>query len=165
MAETARLGLPLLSAGQAQKEVTHNEALAAIDTIVHPLIQAMDVIAPPPAPTLGQAWIVGEGATGAWAGHDGTIAGWTTGGWRFLIAPEGTTGWLVASDLPVRRTASGWIAGDLGGSSVSVGGQTVVGARGAAIGDPTGGTTIDAAARTAIAAVLQRLRAHGLIAS
>ncbi len=33
---TARLGLPLLATGQAQKETTHNEALALIDLAPHP---------------------------------------------------------------------------------------------------------------------------------
>jgi phage baseplate assembly protein V len=41
----------------------------------------------------------------------------------------------------------------------------VVGAQGAAVLDPVGGTIVDVQARTALAAVLARLRAHGLIAS
>lgn len=44
-----------------------------------------------------------------------------------------------------------------------IGGSQVVGARGAAVADPAGGATIDAEARTAIAAILSRLEAHGLI--
>ena len=31
---TARLALPLIAPGQAQKEVSHNEALAALDLLV-----------------------------------------------------------------------------------------------------------------------------------
>ena len=45
-----------------------------------------------------------------------------------------------------------------------VDGTKVVGARGAAITDPTGGSTIDSQARTAIGSILSALRAHGLIA-
>jgi HK97 family phage major capsid protein len=46
-----------------------------------------------------------------------------------------------------------------------VGGQQVVGARGAAIPAPTGGSTIDAEARSAIGNILAALRNHGLIAT
>ena len=45
-----------------------------------------------------------------------------------------------------------------------VDGTKVVGARGAAITDPTCGSTIDTEARTAIGSILSALRAHGLIA-
>lgn len=41
----------------------------------------------------------------------------------------------------------------------------VVGAQGAAVADASGGSTVDAEARTALNALLARLRAHGLIAT
>jgi len=50
------------------------------------------------------------------------------------------------------------------GSVLKVGDTQVVGAQGATISDPSGGTTIDAEARTAINAIIDRLQAHGLIA-
>lgn len=50
-------------------------------------------------------------------------------------------------------------------TSYSVGGTQVVGAQGATVADPTGGATIDAEARTAINALIDRLQAHGLIAT
>lgn len=37
MDDTPRWTLPLLAAGQAQKEMTHNEALSLLDLIVHPV--------------------------------------------------------------------------------------------------------------------------------
>ena len=46
-----------------------------------------------------------------------------------------------------------------------VNGTQVVGARGAAVADASGGATIDAEARTAINTLLARLRTHGLIAT
>ena len=54
---------------------------------------------------------------------------------------------------------------DLLSGSYRVAGTQVVGARGAAVADATGGTTVDAEARTAINTLLARLRSHGLIAS
>ncbi|AOR76345.1 Gp138 family membrane-puncturing spike protein [Novosphingobium resinovorum] len=46
-----------------------------------------------------------------------------------------------------------------------VGGTKVVGEQQSAITDPTGGSTVDNGARTAIGGILSALRAHGLIAS
>ena len=48
--------------------------------------------------------------------------------------------------------------------SYQVDGTQVVGNQGAAVTDPTGGMVIDAEARTAIIAIIDRLQAHGLIA-
>jgi hypothetical protein len=45
-----------------------------------------------------------------------------------------------------------------------VNGTKVVGEQGSAITDPTGGSTIDTQARSAIGSILSALRAHGLIA-
>ena len=51
------------------------------------------------------------------------------------------------------------------GKAIKVGGNQVVGERGAAVADASGGTTVDAEARAAINALLTRLRTHGMIAS
>lgn len=48
---------------------------------------------------------------------------------------------------------------------VVVSGNQVVGARGAAVADPSGGVTVDLPCRAAVLAILARLRAHGLIAT
>lgn len=51
------------------------------------------------------------------------------------------------------------------GTSYFVGADQVVSARGAAVADASGGANIDAEARTALNALLARLRTHGLIAT
>jgi hypothetical protein len=51
------------------------------------------------------------------------------------------------------------------GTSMHINSVQVVGAQGAAVADATGGVVIDAEARTAINALLARLRTHGLIAT
>jgi len=159
-----RLKLPLLTAGQAQKEVTHNEALALADMLVQPVVQSVAPASVPGAPQPGQCWIVGAGATGDWAGQDGALACWTSGGWRFAAAFEGMTAWNLATGSFVRRSASAWLAGVLAGSRLDINGVQVIAARQAAIANPSGGTTIDAEARVALAAILASLRTHGLIA-
>lgn len=162
---TPRFGLPLLAAGQAQKEIDHNEALTMLEALVQPVVQTLGDNAPPASPVAGQSWIVGTAPTGAWAGQAGAVAVWTAGGWRFVAPREGLWLWVAGLGLWARRTATTWLAGALPASSLVVNGVQVVGARGAAVADPTGGTAPDANARAAISQILAALRAHGLIAS
>ncbi len=162
---TARLALPLLQPGQAQKEATHNEALTLLDLAVQASVTALGINVPPAAPTAGSAWIVGTAPTGGWAGQARSVAGWTASGWRFLTPREGMTVWSIADGQSVRFGAGAWTLGVLTGSRVSIGGVDVVGARRAAVPDPAGGTVVDAQSRAAIGAILAALRGHGLISA
>lgn len=162
---SARLAMPLLQPGQAQKEMDHNEALALLDIAVQPVVAAVGVNVPPDAAADGECWIVGAAPTLAWAGHAGQIAGWTAGGWRFLAPQTGFAAWSVADALPVRYAASGWTIGTVTAARLVVGGQQVVGARLPAIAEPSGGAVIDGEARTTLALMLAALRGHGLISA
>jgi hypothetical protein len=166
MSETsARLGLPLLQPGQAQKELTHNEALTLLDLAVQAGVVAVGVNAPPPSPVAGQAWVVGSAPTGAWSGHAQALAGWTEGGWRFVAGREGMAVWSIADGREARFVDGAWRIGMLTGSWVTIDGIRVVGPQRAAITGPISGSVVDAEARVAIDAMLAALRAHGLIAS
>jgi hypothetical protein len=162
---SSRFALPFLQPGQAQKEIFHNEALMAVDALLHPVAQALGDADPPSSPTSGQCWIVGDSPTAAWAGHGGELAAWGEGGWRFIAPSEGMLVWLADAQLWARRDGGGWVSGDIPALSISIGGVQVVGAQQAAIGDPSGGGTIDAEARAALAALLVAARTHGLIAT
>lgn len=164
MSQTPRFSMPFILTNQAQKEVTHNEALLSLDGLLHLLVESANVVDPPGAPEEGQAWIVPVGATGAWAGQETTVAQWAGGAWRFHGPAEGMQAWIRDQALPARSEAGAWIVGELRGNAVLVGGEQVVGARAAAIADPAGGTVVDAEARSALSAVLEALRSHGLIA-
>lgn len=85
MSDTTHLGLPLLAAAQAQKHVTHNEALQVLDALVHLTVKDRTLTAPPGSPAEGDRHIVGASPTGAWAGHAGRIAAFLSGGW--VIVP------------------------------------------------------------------------------
>ena len=159
---TDRLELPLLAAGQAQKEITHNEALARLAALVQPVVQAI-TSSVPASPVAGQCWLVGTGATGAWAGRDGALAAWTTGGWRFVAPFDGMQVWSLGDAMPVIRVAGNWTLGIVRAASVKVAGLQVVAARQPAIPTPAGGATIDTEARVVIAGILCALRSHGLI--
>ncbi|MEZ0243825.1 MAG: DUF2793 domain-containing protein [Sphingomonas sp.] len=159
---TPRLALPMLQPGQAQKEMYHNEALARLDLAVQPAVIAAGGNIPPEEPEPGQAWILGGAPTGAWAGNARAIAGWTAGGWRFLAPHEGMTAWVVEDAGFAVFSEGSWITGAAHGRLI-VDGEQVVGARGDAIEEPEGGSTVDAEARSAIVGILVALREHGLI--
>ena len=160
---TPRFGLPLLAPGQAAKELTHNEALSLLDLLVQPVVQGTGTVTPPPAPLVGQGWIVGADATGAWRGQAGRLAGWTAGGWRFVDPVEGLVVWDVSQAIPIAYRGGLWQESDVRGARLTVGGKQVVGSRKGAIADPQGGGTIDDVARSTLVAILAALRSHGLI--
>ena len=163
MSVTPRLELPFLSAGQAQKEFFHNEALQTLDAVVAGAVEEGPRSTPPTTSSLGAAYIVGPSPTGAWTGKAQSIAVCTSGGWRFIAAVEGMNFYVKASGTWATYRLSSWEIGALRGSSLVLGGLQVVGNRAAAIASATGGTTVDAQARTAIDQILAALRQHGLI--
>ena len=89
---TTHLTLPLLLPEQAQKHVTHNEALQRLDILVQATVLDADRNAPPEDPLEGQRHLVGPSPTGAWTGRAGTLAAQLGGAWVFL-APR--PGWRV----------------------------------------------------------------------
>ena len=160
---SGRFALPFLEPGQAQKELFHNEALAAVDALVHAAAQAIGSATPPASPAIGQCWTLGASPTGAWAGHGGALAAWTAGGWRFVGPVPGMLVWSIADGVHARWSGSAWIVGSVAATDVRVGGLQVLGARQAAIAPPAAGATIDAEARATIGAILAAMRSHGLI--
>ncbi|GAA0738090.1 DUF2793 domain-containing protein [Sphingomonas japonica] len=162
---TSRWALPLLHAGQAQKETTHNEALMRIDMMLHASVEAIGVLAPPAEVEPGQSWIVGDGTTGAWGGRDGQLATWTEGGWRYVAPQQGMRVWSRADGVWADRIDGGWTIGIVTAGAIRIAGQQVVGARSASVPIPDGGAVIDAEARAAIAGIIDRLASHGLVES
>jgi len=65
MSESPNLNLPYLLAAQAQKHVTHNEALDRLDAIVQLSVLQSDLSTPPALPEVGERYIVAAGAVGA----------------------------------------------------------------------------------------------------
>ncbi|HEX6603816.1 MAG TPA: DUF2793 domain-containing protein [Sphingomicrobium sp.] len=162
MGSTARLALPLLSAGQAQKEIYHNEALQLLDMLAAAAVEELPLATPPANPAIGACYIVADAATGPWATKDHCLACFTGGGWRFVEPSDGLAAFVRSEGL-WGAYIGGWEFGSVRAVSVVVGGQQVVGSRASAIASPAGGTTIDSEARTAIGQILSALRSHGLI--
>ncbi len=163
MMHTDRLRLPLMAAGQAQKEITHNEALSLLDVIAQATVESMTLSAPPAAPEPGQCWVVAPGATGVWSERTGTIACWATGGWLFLAPGPGWRVWVRDRDQMIRFDGTVWLDGAVRNDGIYLDGQRVIAPRQEAIAAPTGGATRDEEARGTLAAILGALQAHGLI--
>ena len=93
MQGSQRLLLPYIQGAQAQKHVTHNEALERLDLAVQAVVEGTGVEAPPAEPVPGQCWALGAAPTGAWDGQGGTIAMSAIGGGWLFVAPA--DGWRV----------------------------------------------------------------------
>ncbi|KAF0674600.1 hypothetical protein PMES_02982 [Profundibacterium mesophilum KAUST100406-0324] len=84
-----QLSLPLLQPSQAQKHVTHNEALVMLDHLVQLTLEAVDALAAPDAPAPGSVYALGAAPVGAWEGHGGQLAAFIAGGWVFHLPRDG----------------------------------------------------------------------------
>lgn len=162
MSTTSRFALPLIAAGQAQKETYHNEALAAIDAAIHACVEAAAVTDPPTEPIEGESWLVAGGAIGDWAGQDDSLATWTGGGWRFTAPVPGMTAWNKAAGHWLHWSSVDWVVG-WPVAALLIAGSQVVGERQPGVPSPSGGTNIDAEARAAIDLLIVTLKTHGLI--
>jgi Protein of unknown function (DUF2793) len=139
--KTARHALPNLFVGQSQKEITHNEALARIDALLHPVVE--NWITTPPS-SLGMAddgkcWLIKAPATGEWAGRTNQIARWSGGSWRYLSPVAGMVLWHANAQLRLFYTNAAW-------------------SQYAAIANPVGGTVVDSEARATLVQILGHLR-------
>lgn len=139
---TARFQLPLLFAGQAQKEAFVNTALGLCDALIHPAVEG-ETADPPADPGEGEGWLVGAGAGGAFAGRDGLVACRQAGQWLFTAPRDG---------MRVFDRATGQHILYFGGWR-----------REPAPAMPSGGTTVDIEARTAINQLIAALAAVGVL--
>lgn len=103
------LDLPFLLPSQAQKHVTHNEALRRLDLVVQLRLQQTGAIIPPAIAAEGEIHALGAGATGNWAGQDGKLAAWLEGSWTFILPQPGWQGWDAARAQPVIWDGGDWV--------------------------------------------------------
>lgn len=108
--DTTILSLPLILPAQAQKHVTHNEALVALDLIVQLAVINRTLTAPPPLPSIGDRHIVAAGATGPWVGQSGRIALFTEAGWQFTVPLPGWQAYVMAESQMAFFNGLAWIA-------------------------------------------------------
>lgn len=106
--QTASLALPLLAPSQAQKHITHNEALTDLDAMVQISVLDRNLTAPPGEPTEGDRYIPAGPATGGWAGQENAIAVARDGGWVFYPPREGWLVWVADEDALIGWGGGSW---------------------------------------------------------
>ena len=106
---TTRLGLPFIIASQAQKHITHNEALRDLDVLVHLTVEDNTLTTPPADALDGQCYVVADGATGDWSGRATQIAVRKDQAWHFYIPKEGWSCWLRSRNAMMVFEGYGWI--------------------------------------------------------
>ena len=107
---TARFELDYILASQAQKHVTHNEALRMLDGIVQASVIDRTSTAAPGSPSEGDCYIVASSATGVWAGWDGDIAMYVDAAWYRLTVTEGMRVWDQGVGELVVRVGASWLS-------------------------------------------------------
>ncbi|PNU04643.1 DUF2793 domain-containing protein [Novosphingobium guangzhouense] len=137
-----RFALPLLHAGQAQKEIFVNEGVLLTDALMHCMIIG-EAIAPPQNYAENDAWLVAPEATGAWAGRDGAVALYRAGGWIFIPPRDGMRVFDASSGSEMLFFGF-WRKASLPGELL-------------------GGTIVDGEARTAIKDLVSALQALGIL--
>ena len=113
-----------------------------IDSLLMGVIEA-SLATPPSAPADGAAYRLLSGADDDWTGHDGEIALRIGGSWNFISPTEGMSVFDKNARVQLHYD-SGW-------ATASIPTQ------------PTGGTTVDAEARTAISEIVDTLKTAGIL--
>ena len=105
---TALQLLPLIEPAQAQKHVTHNEALAVLDVLVQTTATSRALTAPPTGALAGACYIVAQGATGDWQGEDGMVAVYSGLYWDFYQPKTGWRVWIETEATEAVFDGAGW---------------------------------------------------------
>jgi hypothetical protein len=108
MSESSNLSLPFLAASQAQKHITHNEALLVLDALVQLSAVTRTLSTPPAAPEEGARYLVASPASDDWSGHDDDIAAYQDQAWNFFAPKSGWRLWLADEEKLLIFTAAGW---------------------------------------------------------
>ena len=102
------LALPYIMPAQAQKHITHNEAIGRLDALVQMSVKTRGLQAPPEEAVDGDRYLVPPGASGLWAPHVGKLAFHIGNGWEFAAPNEGWSSWVEDEDLFLIYDGSAW---------------------------------------------------------
>lgn len=117
MDQTPNLNLPYILAAQAQKHVTHNEAIRMLDALTQIGVASRVASAPPATPPDGVRYILPAAPTGVWAGPAGRVAAFQDGAWAYFTPHEGWIAWVADEAAAVVYAGGSWVA--LTGASAS----------------------------------------------
>lgn len=118
------LSLPYIQGAQAQKHVTHNEALRVLDVLVQAAVTSRNLRDAPANAAQGDRYIVAAGGLGAWEGQDGAIAVFEGSYWTFIAPKPGWQVNLLDEDTSVVFNGTEWRIRD-GGAGTSGSNETL----------------------------------------
>ena len=121
---SANLSLPYLLPAQAQKHVTHNEALRALDALVMAAVESRALSVPPASPAEGARYLVAAPASGDWTGQEEALALWDAGGWLFFAPRPGWRVRVLDEALDLVWQDGAWGAAGGGGTPALLGVNT-----------------------------------------
>ena len=116
--ESTRWKLPYILANQAQKHITHNEAIRLLDALIGCSVISRSVSSPPGSPSDADLYIVGSGADGAWTDWDLNIAYYIDGAWMKIVPLEGMRAWVEDEGALAVYEDGDWTAYALGTEAV-----------------------------------------------
>ncbi|MBB3945975.1 hypothetical protein GGQ73_001921 [Rhizobium skierniewicense] len=92
--QTSRLELPYILPSQAQKHVTHNEALQKLDAVTQLTIRR-EISQPPQTMEDGDCFLIASVPTGEWERHGGKLGLWQDDAWVYIVPREGWRAWFL----------------------------------------------------------------------
>lgn len=97
MTTSNHLSVTHVEQNQSQKEVTINEAINKIDSVLNTGAIDRALNTPPVSPIAGDLYIIGDTPSGDWADKENQI-GYYDAGWKFIVPNEGMTLWVNDED-------------------------------------------------------------------
>jgi hypothetical protein len=109
MTVSTHLKLPFILPAQAGKHITHNEAIAALDTLAQLAVLDRDLASPPASPVTGARYIVAASPTGAWSGKPSHIATHDGAAWQFHAPEPGWLAFVLDENGLIAWSGSAWL--------------------------------------------------------
>ncbi|MGI9392460.1 MAG: DUF2793 domain-containing protein, partial [Parvibaculales bacterium] len=91
MTTSSRLALPLIQPAQAQKHVTHNEALKRLDSLVQMNVISRTIGTPPENAAHDSRYVIGDSPSGEWEGKKDQMAIRNGQVWEYF---QPNNGWI-----------------------------------------------------------------------
>lgn len=95
-----------------------SDNMVMLDALLHPNVISMTFSAPPAVTEVGDQYIVGPGASGLWAGKDGSLATRYDDRWRFVSPFKGMRIFISELDAFYWYNGSTWMAESDGAEGV-----------------------------------------------
>jgi hypothetical protein len=145
---TPKAGLSLMPTNTKNNEQIYNEGLILFESLLYRGVASQSETDPSSlTPADGDAWLLPDGSpnvVGEWVGHEGNVAVYYSGGWRYIPAGEGLTLWVVDESKSVQYQNGVWVDSGTDGGGGGGGTAALIGTIDFSVNSPT---TTEAAGR------------------